>query len=101
MKNPAQAAADFHETVALALATLTQKGAQRLGYTGPIMLTGGCMANRLLTQALTEKLHAMGFETYYPVKVPAGDGGLALGQVWLAHLARKAKQNTIVYDGEI
>lgn len=101
MKNPAQAAADFHETVALALATLTQKGAQRLGYTGPIMLTGGCMANRLLTQALTEKLHAMGFETYYPVKVPAGDGGLALGQVWLAHLARKEKQNAILYDGEI
>lgn len=101
LKNPAQAAADFHETVALALATLTQKGAQRIGYTGPIMLTGGCMANRILTEALTEKLHAMGFETYYPVKVPAGDGGLALGQVWLAHLARKAKQNTIVYDGEI
>lgn len=101
LKNPAQTAADFHETVALALATLTQKGAQRIGYTGPIMLTGGCMANRLLTEALTEKLHAMGFETYYPVKVPAGDGGLALGQVWLAHLARKAKPNTIVYDGEI
>ena len=101
MKNPAQAAADFHETVALALATLTQKEAQRIGYAGPIMLTGGCMANRLLTQALTEKLHALGFQTYYPVKVPAGDGGLALGQVWLTHLAKKADKDAFRYDGEL
>ena len=101
MKNPACAAADFHETLALALAALTQKAAQRIGYRGPVMLTGGCMANRLLTQVLTEKLHALGFQTYYPVKVPAGDGGLALGQVWLTHLAKKAGKDAIRYDGEL
>ena len=88
-------------TLALALAALTQKAAQRIGYRGPVMLTGGCMANRLLTQALTEKLHALGFQTYYPVKVPAGDGGLALGQVWLTHLAKKAGKDAIRYDGEL
>lgn len=98
--HPAQTAADFHATLALSLAKLTQQAAHRIGYKGPVALTGGCMVNRVLTQELTQRLHDMGFETYYPVKVPAGDGGLALGQIWLAHLALKNRQKEMVYDGE-
>ena len=98
--NPAQAAADFHATLALALVKLVDGACRRTGYRGPVMLTGGCMANRLLTRELTEGLAARGIESYYPLKVPAGDGGLALGQVWLAHLALSSGFEAMTYSGD-
>lgn len=48
------------------------------------MLSGGCFANRLLTEALAQQLMAAGLEVYIHHRVPAGDGGLALGQALIA-----------------
>ncbi len=45
---------------------------------------GGCFQNALLTARLCSRLAAAGFQVYTHHKVPPGDGGIALGQVWLA-----------------
>lgn len=95
-----QWAADFHATLAFGLVQLTLRACQRTSYKGPIVLTGGCMANRILTTCLVNELRAQNRESYYPQKVPAGDGGLALGQVWLAHLAHKAQVDQYIFEGD-
>lgn len=95
-----QWAADFHATLALGLATLTRQGCDKIQYSGPIMLTGGCMTNRILTECLVRELKCLGLESYYPQKVPAGDAGLALGQIWLSALALNAKTDQYTYEGD-
>ena len=52
-------------------------------------LTGGCAVNRLLVAGIAEDLKSDGFNVLIPRDVPAGDGGLALGELWLAALAYK------------
>lgn len=93
-EDKAQAAADFHRTLARALAELTAARARRIGYHGIIALTGGCIINRLLAEALTSDLRRIGYEVRMPRTVPAGDGGIALGQLWLAALAHRAGAHT-------
>lgn len=83
----AQAAADFHRTLAYGLAVLTKNAIDRIHYAGPVALSGGCVANRLLTQWLVQELKSLGVETLVPQQAPVGDGGIALGQVWLSGLA--------------
>ena len=58
------------------------------------------MANRLLTTALVDELQRLGLTGYIPKKVPAGDGGLALGQLWLATLAKENGANDFCYRGD-
>jgi hydrogenase maturation protein HypF len=48
------------------------------------MLTGGCFQNALLAVRVRGRLAAAGFQVYTHQEVPPGDGGIALGQVWLA-----------------
>lgn len=45
-----------------------------------VAVTGGCFANRLLTELATVKLRTGGFEPIRHRLVPPGDGGIALGQ---------------------
>lgn len=49
-----------------------------------IALSGGTFNNRILTSYLTKRLAAAGFEVYLNEKVPCGDGGIALGQLYIA-----------------
>jgi hydrogenase maturation protein HypF len=77
-------AARFHETVVAVTAATV---ARALAVTGlrRVVLSGGCMQNRLLSEGLTRRLGegrvAMARE------VPVNDGGLSLGQAWAAALA--------------
>ena len=50
----------------------------------PVLLAGGCLANRVLAEALVAGLGDRGLTALLPRAVPAGDGGLALGQAWVA-----------------
>ncbi len=49
-----------------------------------IALSGGTFNNRVLTLILKEKLENEGFKVYINEKVPSGDGGIALGQLFIA-----------------
>lgn len=49
-----------------------------------VVLAGGCFANRLLLDGAIEALRARGIEALAACRLPPGDGGLALGQVWVA-----------------
>ena len=48
------------------------------------MLTGGCFQNARLTEAAVAELRAAGLSPWWHERVPANDGGLALGQAWWA-----------------
>lgn len=49
-----------------------------------VVLSGGCFANRFLAAGVVRGLEALGLEGLLPRKAPAGDGGVAAGQAWLA-----------------
>jgi hydrogenase maturation protein HypF len=49
-----------------------------------VVLSGGCFQNRYLTERAAAKLEALGFAVYTHQRVPANDGGIALGQAVLA-----------------
>lgn len=49
-----------------------------------IALSGGTFNNRVLTLYLKKRLQKLGFEVYLNEKVPCGDGGIALGQLYIA-----------------
>ena len=77
-------AARFHQGLAQALVTLTQSlsqpnaGASRRF--DAAALSGGCLQNSILLQELTRRLEGCDFVVLTHTKVPANDGGLALGQ---------------------
>jgi hydrogenase maturation protein HypF len=50
----------------------------------PIVLSGGCFQNALLTARVRSRLLAAGFPVYTHRDVPPGDGGIALGQAFIA-----------------
>ena len=45
-----------------------------------VCLSGGCFHNVLLFHLLVDGLRAKSFEVYFHSEVPAGDGGISLGQ---------------------
>jgi hydrogenase maturation protein HypF len=46
-----------------------------------VVLSGGCFQNRYLTERAVAGLRAAQFQPYWPQRVPANDGGIALGQI--------------------
>ena len=51
-----------------------------------VVLGGGCFQNRLLAERMTQFLMNNGFRVLASHRVPPGDGGLAVGQIWAATL---------------
>ena len=49
-----------------------------------VCLSGGCFHNVLLFRLLLDGLRAKSFEVYFHSEVPAGDGGISLGQALIA-----------------
>lgn len=47
-------------------------------------LSGGCLLNRELAIGLRHKLATRGLAVFEAQHVPPGDGGIALGQAWVA-----------------
>jgi hydrogenase maturation protein HypF len=80
--------ARFHRGLARALTAMAVKLAQRDSEAGArfdsIALSGGCFHNRILLELIEDRLKAEGFEVLTQAAVPAGDGGLALGQIAIA-----------------
>ncbi|WP_145512157.1 carbamoyltransferase HypF [Yersinia kristensenii] len=78
---PAERAYAFHFALAQGFATLARQAAQRFAV-DTIAFSGGVLHNRLLRHLLREQLHD--FKLLMPQRLPAGDGGLALGQAVIA-----------------
>lgn len=78
-----QGAALFHATVAAGLAEWVMFAVDREKL-AKMAVGGGCAANAILLDALRRRLTAAGIEVLEARAVPAGDGGLALGQAWIA-----------------
>lgn len=85
-QSPADIAAGFHSAVAAMVLDVcclarAQTGIQRVG------LTGGVFQNAYLLQLVQKLLSEADFEVLIHRRVPANDGGLALGQAVLARAA--------------
>jgi hydrogenase maturation protein HypF len=76
-------AAQFHETVARALAKAGAMAAASAGVK-TVALSGGCFLNRILLARLTALLEAEGLRVLSNHEVPPGDGGISLGQAYVA-----------------
>ena len=73
-------AAHFHNMLADSILSLARHFAEF-----KILLSGGCFQNRYLTERVIDQLRRAGFQPYWHQRVPPNDGGIALGQVWLAN----------------
>lgn len=76
-------AARFHRGLAAGIAELAIEIARRRGIEH-VVLSGGVMQNRLLVGELAQRLRAAGLVVLLPQRVPANDGGIALGQAVIA-----------------
>ena len=73
----------FHQTLAAAAATLVGHAVELKGAL-PVVATGGCFQNALLAERVVESVGRRGLTVALQRRVPAGDGGLALGQAAVA-----------------
>jgi hydrogenase maturation protein HypF len=82
--------ADVAYGAALFHAVLIESLAQWLGLTAErqgictVVAGGGCLFNQVLVRGLRAALAKRGLRLYTNQMVPCGDGGLALGQLWVA-----------------
>ncbi|MBL4756727.1 MAG: carbamoyltransferase HypF [Rhizobiales bacterium] len=81
-------AARFHKGLAQAIAMMAEKCAGRAGEPArpikQIALSGGCFQNATLLELVKARLLSQNFEVLTHARIPANDGGLALGQVAIA-----------------
>jgi hydrogenase maturation protein HypF len=81
--DPSEVAARFHTGLARAAADAAERAARRHGL-DRVVLGGGVFHNDLLTRRLVTDLDRRGLQVFLPRDVPVGDGGIALGQIWVA-----------------
>jgi hydrogenase maturation protein HypF len=80
----------FHSGLAKLFVKLAEEIRQR-SKLNRVCLSGGCFQNVLLFQLMVNGLRAKSFEVYFHSEVPAGDGGISLGQALVAaHRLRSA-----------
>lgn len=79
--NPARGAAVFHATLAAALAEWVRGFAKE---NAVIVGAGGCFLNQVLARSLRSRLATHGLHLTEAQRLPPNDGGLALGQAWVA-----------------
>jgi len=75
----AQISARFHRTVIDMLTAATRLACERAGVKR-VALSGGVFQNEILMAGMTGALADVGLEPLTPLRLPANDGGLALGQ---------------------
>ena len=86
----AYGAALFHATLAAGLAEWTVLAGQ-VPAGGQVAVAGGCAMNAILMAQLRSHLERDGISLLEARQVPPNDGGLALGQAWLARQAASTR----------
>jgi hydrogenase maturation protein HypF len=74
----------FHATLAEAVCDGCRSARDAHGL-HTVALSGGCFQNRILTELACARLEGSGFRVLVHRRVPANDGGIALGQAAVAH----------------
>ncbi|MBI5198129.1 MAG: carbamoyltransferase HypF [Nitrospirae bacterium] len=74
----------FHQTLAELAVDVARKASLPR-----VTLSGGCFQNALLLSLTRRRLQEEEFEVYTHHQVPPNDGGIALGQLWVAGLSRE------------
>jgi hydrogenase maturation protein HypF len=85
-RSNAEASRNFHAALANALSCLAVRVCEQTGVR-TVALTGGCFHNELLSAAVAELLRRARIMVLEHRNVPAGDGGIALGQALAGALA--------------
>ena len=75
----ADISAKFHNALAETVVAVAKKWGQER-----VVLSGGCFQNRYLTERTVTQLRAEKFQPFWHRRVPANDGGIALGQIFAA-----------------
>lgn len=73
----------FHEKIIDMIVEQCRIARDKYG-TDQVVLTGGTFQNRILMEGVLSKLRADGFKPYYNISVSPNDGGIALGQAYVA-----------------
>jgi len=82
-RDPAHGAALFHATLIEALADWVL-AAQRITGIKVVAAGGGCLMNQILAEGLSRRLSEAGTRVLLARAAPPNDGGIALGQAWVA-----------------
>ncbi len=75
----------FHGTLAAACIDWVTRFARTTGV-NTVVLSGGCFLNAVLADQITRGCSSAGLTPLMPRQVPPNDGGLSLGQAWIAAL---------------
>jgi hydrogenase maturation protein HypF len=73
----------FHNGLALVLLDVAERIREKTGL-NRVCLSGGCFLNTLLLETMPAELRERSFEVFFHTEVPAGDGGISLGQAVIA-----------------
>jgi hydrogenase maturation protein HypF len=82
-QDAAHGSALFHATLAQALADWTVQAAKSQNL-NTVALGGGCFLNHILSRNLSARLADHGLRVLEARQIPPNDGGLSLGQAWVA-----------------
>jgi hydrogenase maturation protein HypF len=91
--DPITGAELFHGTFAAAMVELVTQAASARGHRA-VALGGGCFLNRVLVTEISAGLLARGITPLIARAVPPNDGGLSLGQAWIAASILDQQQTT-------
>jgi hydrogenase maturation protein HypF len=80
----------FHNTLAEMIARVAGRHPGE-----PVLLSGGCFQNRLLTELTVARLQGDGVKVYWHQRVPPNDGGIALGQIVAAARQMRREQKCV------
>jgi hydrogenase maturation protein HypF len=69
----------FHQTLIEIIIDVARQAGQ-----SDIVLTGGCFQNKWLLEGAVKRLKQEGFNPYWHKQIPTNDGGISLGQMFVA-----------------
>ncbi|HXH91859.1 MAG TPA: carbamoyltransferase HypF, partial [Thermoanaerobaculia bacterium] len=91
--------ARFHNTLAAATAEIARAALISRGRM-PVVISGGCFQNRRLAESIIDTLRPS-VRVVMNRNVPAGDGGIALGQAFIADARLRAEMSVSVDEEEL